>query len=364
MAPTSTAWPLIGRKAELDSIRTLLGQRGTKGVIVHGLPGVGKTRLVEAACEEFERNGGRVFRVVATADAAGFPLAALAPLLASRLAEHGDLPRDPVRLLAVLQEVTGASNGRARPLLFVDDLPFLDPLSAVVISQLVESGSAILVATVRTGDPLPEMYRGRWSGDGIAKIELPPLTQQECGAVLARALSAPVASRSVDRLHAMSRGIPLHLRALVSSAQADGSLRLVEGVWQLSNSPIRNPALEQILQERIATLDPAATNVLRRIAICQPLELDDVSEDVTAQLVEPENAQLIQVDQDPGGEWMIRLAHPAFADLIRGGVPGCRPEPSCWIRRPPSGCAGEVRLTSCGCACGSSRRPAAPTPPC
>ncbi len=320
MASASSVWPLIGRDAELQLIRDALGRGTAKGVVVYGPAGVGKTRLMQVVCEEWERAHGVVLRVVATRDGAAFPLAALAPLLATRLTEGSEMPQDPVRLLAHLQAVIRVGGGPSRPLLFVDDVPLLDPLSAVLITQLVEGGGVLLLGTVRTGDPLPDVYHGRWSADGMTKIDLPPLTESDCARLLGRVLSAPVASRSVSRLHAASGGIPLHLRELVASAQADETLALIEGVWQLTGGAIRNPALAHALQTRIDRLEPAATAVLRRVAICQPLELDDLADEVTDRLVDLENAGLIEVDQEPGGDWAVRLTHPAYADLIRAGV--------------------------------------------
>ena len=78
-----------------------------------------------------------------------------------------EVTRDPVRLLGHLQQLLKRPTGEPIPLMFVDDLPLLDPLSAVVISQLMESRTVVLLATVRAGEPLPQMYHGRWSADGV-----------------------------------------------------------------------------------------------------------------------------------------------------------------------------------------------------
>ena len=319
MVSTSAVWPLIGRDSDLSRIRAALTDAQVRGVMVFGSSGVGKTRLLETICGESEARG--VERVIATPEGRDFPLAALAPLLVKTNASAA-VTRDPVQLLGHLQQAfqRGAAGRKAAhplPLMFVDDLPLLDPLSAVVISQLMDSRSIVLLATVRAGDPLPQMYQGRWSGDGVVKIELEPLSDDDCARLLSRTLGAPVSTKSVARLHAMSGGVPLHLRELVLSVVADGSLREVDGVWQLAPGEMRNPVLAQVLATRIDQLEPATAEMLRRVAVCQPLEVDDLPDSAADPLMVLENADLILIEQAAEGELRVRLAHPAFADLIR-----------------------------------------------
>jgi len=336
VAPTSASRPLVGRTAELAHIREALRDPATAAVLLLGAPGVGKTRLAEAVCAERADTNTTTIRISASREGSGFPLAALAPLLVRPPSRAAAVARDPVRLLADLQAII-AETGNPPRLMFVDDLPLLDPLSAVLISQLVESRSVVLLATVRTGEPLPDMYHGRWTGDGMVRIDLPALTERDCARLLAGALGGPVAAKSVGRLHAMSGGLPLHLRELALTAVADGSLRQVEGVWQLAAGELRNPALAQILAARFDRLDPDSVALIRRIAVTQPLELDDFDDDVTDRLVILEQAGLVEVGPtaidtarnvpargDPAsvgaagtGDWWVRLAHPAYADVIR-----------------------------------------------
>ena len=308
----SAPWALVGRDQELGAIREAIAVAGTRGVLVSGAPGVGKTRLLETMCLERESRGGAVVRVISTREGSAFPLAALAPLLIRSVPAGGEVPRDPVRLLAILREIVRTMPTTLAPLMFVDDLPLLDPLSAVMISQLVESRAVTLLATVRTGDPLPEMYHGRWSGEGVVKIDLRPLGERDCSRMLFRALEAPVAAKAVARLFAVSGGNPLHLRELVMAAVDTGALRQIEGVWHLAAGELKNPILSQTLTARIERLSAEAVGLIRRIAVCRPLDLDDLADS----LVELEQAGLIEVEQDEA-DWALALAHPAYADIIR-----------------------------------------------
>jgi len=157
VAPTSASWPLVGRTAELAHIRAALRDPATAAVLVQGAPGVGKTRLVEGVCERGSTNGAMI-RISGTREGSGFPLAALAPLLVQHPARAAAVARDPVRLLADLQDII-AGTGTPPRLMFVDDLPLLDPLSAVLVSQLVESRSVVLLATVGPATRCPRCTR-------------------------------------------------------------------------------------------------------------------------------------------------------------------------------------------------------------
>jgi len=158
VAPTSASWPLVGRTAELAHIRAALGDPATAAVLVQGAPGVGKTRLVEGVCDERGSTNGTMIRISGTREGSGFPLAALAPLLVQHPARAAAVARDPVRLLADLQDII-AGTGTPPRLMFVDDLPLLDPLSAVLVSQLVESRSVVLLATVGPATRCPRCTR-------------------------------------------------------------------------------------------------------------------------------------------------------------------------------------------------------------
>jgi hypothetical protein len=45
-------WPFVGRDAELDGILTALDDPATLGTVIHGAPGVGKTRLAEEVARD------------------------------------------------------------------------------------------------------------------------------------------------------------------------------------------------------------------------------------------------------------------------------------------------------------------------
>jgi len=111
------SWPLVGRRAELEALAAVLGDTRAGGIVLVGVPGVGKTRLAREALARAEAAGRDVEWVAATRAAASIPFGAVSHLLpaAERL---GDDRLDILRRAAALL----AERGRERLLVLgVDD---------------------------------------------------------------------------------------------------------------------------------------------------------------------------------------------------------------------------------------------------
>ena len=72
-----SAWPLVGRSAELSLARAALASG--VDVVVSGPLGVGRTRLADEVLAEAESSGNRVVRLTVTRAAASIPFGAAAP---------------------------------------------------------------------------------------------------------------------------------------------------------------------------------------------------------------------------------------------------------------------------------------------
>ena len=90
----------VGRDEELAFIGSLAGSGSSRGVILGGAPGVGKTALAREACRQVERAGGSTTWVVAAPSLEGVPFGAFAPLL-STLPWPESGPRSVERVEAV-----------------------------------------------------------------------------------------------------------------------------------------------------------------------------------------------------------------------------------------------------------------------
>jgi hypothetical protein len=113
--------------------------------------GVGKTRLASEALARARRTGRQTAWVGATRSAASIPFGAVSHLLPA--GEHFDLERWEVLRWAADELARRA--GPDRLVLGVDDAHLLDDASAALVYQLVTRSLAVVVATIRSGEPAP-----------------------------------------------------------------------------------------------------------------------------------------------------------------------------------------------------------------
>ena len=136
-------WPLVGRDAELETIRSALAGGTSAGVVITGAPGVGKTRLATEASEIAEARRERVVWVRATRAAGTVPLGSFAAAVPPATAASG------VELLALTRRSLREQAGGGLLVLCVDDGHLLDGASAALVHQLAAAREAFTVVTVR-----------------------------------------------------------------------------------------------------------------------------------------------------------------------------------------------------------------------
>ena len=135
-------WPFVARDAERAAVLRAVGGADAGGALLIGPAGIGKSRLAD---EALAAKAGRVLRVHASQAGRDVPLGAFARWLPAR-------PRAGVdaggSVAAVVRALTAGPGGdKAEPaekgdraVLLVDDIDLLDPLSALVIHQVVAGG--------------------------------------------------------------------------------------------------------------------------------------------------------------------------------------------------------------------------------
>ena len=144
--------------------------------------------------------------------AARLPFGAVAPLLhaispepeAAAVDDRVDLLRRSVAALAEQPD------GR-RLLLFVDDAHLLDDASATLVHQVAATVTAVVLATVRTGEPAPDPVVALWK-DGLAeRVEISGLQPESIDELLgrrARRTGGPGDGRAVRRAVPGQRTVP------------------------------------------------------------------------------------------------------------------------------------------------------------
>ena len=308
-------WPVVQRDNEYTTIQSaLVNQQGVCGIVLVGDAGVGKTTLARLVTQSLPT---RVQWVAGTESARSIPLGVFAHLVGAATS------RDPVAFLAAARE-TILSEGHS--VIGVDDAHLLDQLSATLLHQLALDGSVRIVATVRSGETVPDAITSLWKDGYLQRLHLMPFTKAQCVALIESALGGRVEGLSADLMWEASGGNALFVRHLVEGALEAGTLRQVRGVWQLRGRTAVTSELASLLDSRVDQLPDNVLHALRLLTFCEPLDLDTLSGIAGEDAVEEaERRGLIRVAEEHGGI-DVRFNHPLFGEVIRRrlGMAGAR----------------------------------------
>ena len=221
---------LVGREVHrraLDDVLSTVRSGRSRALVLTGEAGIGKTALLEYAQEQ--ASALRVCKITGVESEMEFTFAALPTLCTALRAEIDDIP-PPQRdaLLAAIGERAGprpdamlvglavlslvSEAARARPvMLFVDDLHWLDTASRRILSFAARRLDAEPVGAVFATRVIDDDL------DGIARLVVGPLHDDESAVLLARSLTGPLDSAIRHRIIAEAHGNPLALLQLPSS---------------------------------------------------------------------------------------------------------------------------------------------------
>lgn len=308
-------WPVVQRDDEYTIIRSaLVDQQGVCGIVLVGDAGVGKTTLARLVTQSLT---ARVQWVAGTESARSIPLGVFAHLVGAATS------RDPVAFLAAARE-TILSEGHS--VIGVDDAHLLDQLSATLLHQLALDGSVRIVATVRSGETVPDAITSLWKDGYLQRLHLMPFTKDQCVTLIESALGGRVEGLSADLMWESSGGNALFVKHLVEGALEAGTLRQVRGVWQLRGRTAVTSELASLLDSRIDQLPDNVLHALRLLTFCEPLDLDTLSDIAGVDAVEDaENRGLVRVVEVHKGI-EVSFNHPLFGEVIRRrlGMAGAR----------------------------------------
>ena len=297
---------MIERELEFARIRSALGERsGHCGVVLTGDAGVGKTTLARHAAEGMDLS---VRWVAGTVSARSIPLGVFAHLVGPATSS------DPVTYLAAARESLLADG---HPVIGVDDAHLLDELSATLLHQLAIDRAVHIIATVRSGESVPDAITSLWKDDHVVRVALAPFSKEQSVELIERVLGGRLEGLSADLMWDASGGNALFLRHLVQGAVESGTLREVNNVWQLRGRATITSELASLLESRIDQLDDDVAHALQLLTLCEPIDLDVLVELAGEPAVEnAEDAGLIRIGRD-GRTLTVRYAHPLFGEVIR-----------------------------------------------
>jgi DNA-binding CsgD family transcriptional regulator len=317
LLPRGGAWPLVGRRDELDQVRRALGG-DTPAVVIGGAQGVGKSRLAAEAMADAHAERRSTERVDGATATASIPFGAVAHLHPS-VATHGG---DPAQLLVSTVDHLAARAARGPLLVVVDDAHLLDEASLALLRRLATDprpGLGLLLV-VRSDDEVPPPIVGLWKDGHAHRFELQPLTRDQVQTLVPEALGGEVDPATLRWFWDHSLGNPLYLRELVVAEIEHGGLRQVGGVWR-SRSPGRAaPRLAEVVRARLGALDAAERSALEALVVAGPLRLGTMTAVAGSTAVLSLVARGLLTESDDGHDVKVTLAHPVYGLVVRDGL--------------------------------------------
>ena len=352
---------LIGREAELDALRPLLGQDGaTLGLtVVTGEAGVGKTRLLRALAEEARDAGlgfawaaaiphdprpfGVAGRLVEALSAGRAPVTtALEPEQLSELARIARLPglTDAAVLPARLNEADAAryrlfeAFTRLLELAAPRRTPVLENLhlaDAATLELLAYATRALPNARIIFTYRLDELPAGASGLNGITPrrvLNLTPLSGEASRELLSAWLGGPLEDALSDELLRPAGGNPWVLEERLKALLEAGAISERAGVFEWNRATARLPeALNELLGRRLADLPAPALEFASAASVLGP---DFLFEDARALLGWPDDPALDALEalararivrETPGtrGEG-FSFTRPLYAEALAGGL--------------------------------------------
>nr|WP_203589879.1 AAA family ATPase [Streptomyces sp. SID13031] len=313
---------MFGRDAELAQLDAFIGTAAADGagLLLTGDPGVGKSVLLDAIAASATGAGARVIRAAGVEFEAEMSFAGLHQVIHPLVEELGRLGAGHRRALEV---AAGLDDGTPpnqltvstamlalltqtaadQPLLvIVDDMPWLDRVSAVVLGFVARrlAGSGVGFLAAFRSDEVSFFERG-----GLPELEVRPLDDQAAAALVDDHFPK-LSPRIRQRLLEDAQGNPLALLEMPIALSGH------RPAWTSSTPPPVSRRLQSLFASRISNLPEATRGQLLLAALDGSGELRIVRDAAAAVWGTPaldaaERARLILVD---GGAGRVAFRHP------------------------------------------------------
>ena len=281
-----------------------------------GAAGVGKTEIARTVARRHTHGDPKALSrwVAGTSSASHIPFGVL-----SHLVEVSGAGESAALLRTARETLCGGIDER-RLLIAIDDAHHLDTLSATLVHQLAVSSGVRLVLTVREGEPAPDAVTALWKDGLLARVDVEPLAQDEATTLLEAVLGGPLETSSAANIYAASEGNPLYLRHLVDGALHSGSLKLVEGVWQLRGVIPLSSHLSTLIRRHLDDMSAPVREVLEYLAIEEPLALPDLAAVTSLDAIEQAEAAGAVTVTERAGATVVHPGHPLYTECVRASM--------------------------------------------
>ncbi len=311
---TGHRWSVLARAADADRVRIALLADDSMGVIITGDRGVGKSLVGRTALAGFGPDV-HTLQLRTSGPGTATPYGCLAFTLA-RLPQSS--LGSPTAILHGITSLIREDAAGRRCVIFLDNAGALDEPSTGVLLNLLQTGTARLVATAqRTTDLPPDFYWLLTSGQ-LAEVRLANLTEVETLDVLQTALGHRVSSALGSQLHQLVGGSPTLLQAVVSEQIERGNLVLSGSVWTLLDEVVLDgrTALEDIVRARYARENPVAREVIEVLSCARTLPLSRLARMYSPGIIaDMEDAGQILVDRTE--QHLVSLGDHYLGDIVR-----------------------------------------------
>ncbi|MGM7698502.1 BTAD domain-containing putative transcriptional regulator [Microbacterium sp. A84] len=235
-----------------DTLAALLQDQRT--LLLTGPAGIGKTHLLRAIRARFEAQRYTVSLLTAS------PLSNTLPLGIFT----GTLPEKWTSPAALVDHFT---RHRSTTVLLVDNVDQLDEASLFVVSRLIRNSRMPTILTTRDLAGAPDEIRALYDSGDVIEIAVNPLTASDADQLVLHTIGGSLTPESRPRIFDMARGVPLHLREILTASVDEGRLVRTEHGWELHANPASTKRLTQLVGERFSGLDDAGLEAAAKIAI-------------------------------------------------------------------------------------------------
>ncbi|ONI90808.1 hypothetical protein ALI144C_02310 [Actinosynnema sp. ALI-1.44] len=285
-------FPLVGREQSLSELRHWLAaaQSGQGGcVVVEGVAGIGKSRVLDVVVAEARARGFIVARAQAS------ELDSLVPARALRgLFNAGGPPRrtdalelvnseqDPSILIAEVRARLDGWSSRKPVLVALDDAHWADEVTTLMLRVLVDVFAASPVLWLLIRRPVPAGGRAQASIDhllarGASPHRLGPISPDAAIEMCANLLGGDPGAGVVE-MAARCDGNPFLLEGLLTAARTAGRVRIVSGEAVLADAEGLPHGFVAVVDQYLLPLSDEARRMLSAAAVLgRPFTVHEVA---------------------------------------------------------------------------------------
>lgn len=320
MTAVDGRWPFAGRDREVAGIDAVLAEDSSRGVVLVGPSGVGKTMIAQ---QVLSRHLDHIY-LRGSAAHATTPYGALSVLLAEL---DEDTARSPLLVLSALQRMFDGSAGKRRTLMHIDGVEDIDELSATVIAHLARVGAVRLLVTCEDLLRAPGEFFDLWKDRVLERFDIQPLTLDAATTLLSAALGSPISRSAAHELWSASGGNAKYLQLATKADVSSGHLFLRDGVWVSRDAP--HPGSGRSVTDwttsRLAALPSGDRAVVEVLAVAGRVPVTVLLEAVAAGSLDKLQREGM-VSLEVVGVPLVRLTYEVCADIVRSQLlsPGGR----------------------------------------